>query len=172
MILIGGGSRSGKSSAALDMLRASGPRQGFIATAQAFDDEMRERIARHREERGPQIVTWEEPFSVAERIEAEDGRYDGIVVDCLTLWLSNLMLSNLKLSETVSLDSAYLRLVDASARARTQVILVTNEVGCGIVPENALARRFRDEAGKLNQLAARQASEVYWMMFGVGMRIK
>lgn len=167
MILIGGGSRSGKSRRALQMLEAAGPRQGFIATAQAFDDEMRERIARHQEERGPCITTWEEPFAVADRIAAEDGRYDAIVVDCLTLWVSNLMLA-----ETVSLEAESRKLVETCSQAQTKVILVTNEVGCGIVPDNALARRFRDEAGRLHQLAAQHATEVHWMMFGIGMRIK
>ena len=167
MILIGGGTRSGKSSAALRMLQAAGPRQGFIATAQAFDDEMRHRIARHREERGTGITTWEEPFAVAERIAAEDGNYDAIVVDCLTLWVSNLMLA-----ETVSIEAESRKLVETCARAQTNVILVTNEVGCGIVPDNPLARRFRDEAGRLHQLAAQHATEVHWMVFGIGMRIK
>ena len=167
MILIGGGSRSGKSRAALQMLNSAGPRRGFIATAQAWDDEMKERIARHREERDPGIVTWEEPLAVAERVQAEDGRYDAIVVDCLTLWLSNLMLA-----ESAPIESECRKLVEVSAQARTSIILVTNEVGCGIVPENALARRFRDEAGRLNQMAAQRASEVHWMVFGIGMRIK
>jgi adenosylcobinamide kinase/adenosylcobinamide-phosphate guanylyltransferase len=167
MILIGGGNRSGKSRAALERLKAAGPRMGFIATAQAFDDEMRDRIARHREERGAEIVTWEEPFDIAARIAAEDGRYDAIVVDCLTLWLSNLMLA-----EVVSIEAECRKLVEVCAAAQTNIILVTNEVGCGIVPDNALARRFRDEAGRLNQMAADHASEVYWMVFGIGMRIK
>ncbi len=167
MILVGGGSRSGKSRRALELLRAAGSRQGFIATAQAFDDEMRNRIALHKSERSPEIVTWEEPFEVAERIKAEDGRYDAIVVDCLTLWLTNRMLA-----EMPSLERHCRELVDTAAKAQTTVILVTNEVGCGIVPENALARRFRDEAGRLNQLAASHASEVHYMAFGIGMRIK
>jgi len=167
VILIGGGSRSGKSSAALGMLKAAGDRRGFIATAQAWDDEMRERIARHRAERGESIVTWEEPLTVAARIEAEDGAYDAIVVDCLTLWLSNLMMAGDR-----DIEAECRRLVDAAAKARTTIILVTNEVGCGIVPENALARQFRDAAGKLNQLAAERAAEVQWMIFGIGLRIK
>jgi adenosylcobinamide kinase/adenosylcobinamide-phosphate guanylyltransferase len=167
MILIGGGSRSGKSRAALEMLKAAGPKRGFIATAQAWDDEMRDRISRHREERGTDIVTWEEPLCVAERIEQEDGKYDAILVDCLTLWLTNVILA-----ETYSVENECRKLVEVSARARTKVILVTNEVGCGIVPDNALARRFRYEAGRLHQLAAQQAAEVHWMMFGIGMRIK
>lgn len=168
MILIGGGSRSGKSRWALERLKNSGPRLGFIATAQVWDDEMRERIAAHKRERDSSIVTWEEPFQVAERIKSEDGKYDAILVDCLTLWLSNLMLQ----TQPVSLEAEYERLVKTAANAETQIILVTNEVGCGIVPENQLARRFRDEAGRLNQLAADRATEVYWMVFGIGMRIK
>jgi adenosylcobinamide kinase/adenosylcobinamide-phosphate guanylyltransferase len=167
IVLVGGGSRSGKSRAALDTLKAAGPRMGFIATAQAYDDEMRVRIANHHAERGPDIVTWEEPFAVAERLAKEDGFYDAIVVDCLTLWVSNLMLAELP-----TLENEYQKLIETSAQAHTKVILVTNEVGCGIVPENALARRFRDEAGRLNQLAAQKASEVHWMVFGIGMRIK
>jgi adenosylcobinamide kinase/adenosylcobinamide-phosphate guanylyltransferase len=151
------------------MLEAAGPRRGFIATAQAFDDEMRLRIAHHREERKPGIVTWEEPVAVAERIRSEDGRYDAIVVDCLTLWLSNLMLAG---RTSVDVGRECQALVAAAVQAKTKIILVTNEVGCGIIPENALARRFRDEAGRLNQLAAHQAMEVHWMVFGIRMRIK
>ena len=167
MILVGGGSRSGKSSAALRLLQSAGPRQGFIATAQAWDDEMRDRIARHRQERSPEIVTWEEPFAVADRIRKEDGQYDAILVDCLTLWLINVIMAG-----TGSLENECSNLVEAAAEAKTTVILVTNEVGCGIVPENALARQFRDAAGKLNQQAAHRASEVHWLIFGIGMRIK
>jgi adenosylcobinamide kinase/adenosylcobinamide-phosphate guanylyltransferase len=104
---------------------------------------------------------------VAERIAAEDGKYDAIVVDCLTLWLSNIMLAD---NRDVECESR--KLVDAAAGAKTKVILVTNEVGCGIVPENALARSFRDHAGRLHQRAAEQAAEVHWMIFGIGLRIK
>ena len=167
MILIGGGSRSGKSSTALRMLRACGQRTGFIATAQAFDEEMQERIATHRAERDPDIVTWEEPIHVVERIRNEDGKYDAIVVDCLTLWLSNCILAG-----HANLKAACHELVKVSAAATAQIILVTNEVGCGIVPEYELGRRFRDEAGRLNQLAAEYATEVHWMIFGIGLRVK
>ena len=167
MILIGGGSRSGKSSAALRMAAAAGPRVGFIATAQALDDEMRERIAQHRRERAESIVTWEEPLAVPGRIEREAAGLDAIVVDCLTLWVSNLLLA-----DGVYVANEYHALVEAAANAKSAVILVTNEVGCGIVPDNALARRFRDEAGKLNQLCAARADEVYWMAFGVSLKLK
>ena len=167
MILVGGGSRSGKSGAALGMLRAAGPRRAFIATAQAFDDEMTDRIARHRAERDPDIVTFEEPFDVAARIRTDGARFDAILVDCLTLWLSNRMLA-----DRSSIADECRELVQSASASTARVILVTNEVGCGIVPENALARRFRDEAGRLNQLAAEHAQEVHWMIFGVGLRIK
>ena len=166
MILIGGGSRSGKSIEALRKLRQAGPRMGFIATATPCDEEMRDRIGRHRAERGPDITTWEDPMAIAERILAEDGRYDAIVVDCLTLWLSNLMWSE------SDIEAETEKLLQVAAHAVTQTIFVTNEVGCGIVPENALARRFRDEAGRLNQRFAERASEVYWMVFGLGLRVK
>jgi adenosylcobinamide kinase / adenosylcobinamide-phosphate guanylyltransferase len=148
-------------------LRAVGPRRGFIATAQAWDDEMRDRIARHQEERGADIVTIEEPYALAECIAREAMRFDALVVDCLTLWLSNRMLS-----EAIDLDAECRNLIDVAVNARSEVILVTNEVGCGIVPDNALARRFRDAAGRLNQLAAERASEVHWMIFGIGLRLK
>lgn len=168
MILIGGGSRSGKSREALRRLRQAGSRQGFIATATVYDDEMRERVQLHRDERGPAIQTWEEPVDVAARLRAEDGKYDAIVVDCLTLWLTNLMLG----SDPVDIEERSAELVKTAASAATEVIFVTNEVGCGIVPENALARRFRDAAGRLNQLVAEHSSEVYWMIFGLGLRIR
>jgi adenosylcobinamide kinase/adenosylcobinamide-phosphate guanylyltransferase len=168
VILIGGGSRSGKSKEALKRLRAAGARLGFIATAQAWDDEMRERINVHRVERGSEVVTWEEPLRVADRLRSEGESYDGIVVDCLTLWLTNLVLQD----QGRDIGGETEDLLDAAASTRSQIILVTNEVGCGIIPENALARRFRDEAGRLNQRAAERASEVYWMVFGIGLRIK
>jgi len=167
MILIGGGSRSGKSAAALRMLRAAGPQRAFIATAQAFDDEMTDRIARHRAERDPDIVTFEEPLDVAARIRAEGAHFDAIVVDCLTLWLSNLMLT-----DRPSIADECRDLVQSATEPNAKVILVTNGIGCGIVPENALARRFRDEAGRLNQLAAEHAEEVHSIIIGIGMRVK
>jgi adenosylcobinamide kinase / adenosylcobinamide-phosphate guanylyltransferase len=168
LILIGGGARSGKSSMALKRLEQSGPRRGFIATAQAWDDEMRDRILRHRTERDPSISTWEEPLAVAERILSESPHCDAILVDCLTLWLSNLLLAG----EEFDLETECRRLVLTAAHASCPVILVTNEVGTGIVPDNALARRFRDEQGRLNQLAAEHAAEVYFLTFGIATRLK
>ena len=139
----------------------------FIATARAEDDEMRERIRRHREERGEEFTTFEEPLDVASRILEEQDHFNTFVVDCATLWLSNHLLAG-------GMDMAQKRrqLIETAAAARARVLLVTNEVGCGIVPENALARQFRDLAGTLNQDAAAAAVEVYWMVFGIPLRVK
>ncbi len=167
LILIGGGSRSGKSRHAISMSRQFGGKIAFIATARAEDDEMRERIRSHRQERGEEFITFEEPVDVASRILAEEGRFDTFVVDCLTLWLSNHLLAG-----GTDLAQQRRRLIGAAAGVRARVLLVTNEVGCGIVPENALARQFRDLAGSLNQDAAAAAIEVYWMVFGIPLRLK
>jgi adenosylcobinamide kinase / adenosylcobinamide-phosphate guanylyltransferase len=164
IVLIGGGSRSGKSAKALEIARARGRRLGFIATAQALDDEMRERIGTHRRERGPQITTIEEPIELAEAIERHAAEFDAIVVDCLTIWLSNLILTGA--------EPRTGELIAKSLASASQIIFVTNEVGCGIVPDNELGRRFRDEAGRLNQRIAEAAAEVYWMIFGCALRVK
>jgi adenosylcobinamide kinase/adenosylcobinamide-phosphate guanylyltransferase len=164
VILIGGGSRSGKSRQALQIARARGRRLGFIATAQPLDDEMRDRIRLHRQERGGDFKTIEEPLALAWAIERCSPDFDAIVVDCLTLWLSNL--------PSTDVDSQTAGLIEASLISPAHLIFVTDEVGCGIVPENAIARRFRDDAGRLNQRIAEVASEVYWMIFGCALRVK
>jgi adenosylcobinamide kinase/adenosylcobinamide-phosphate guanylyltransferase len=162
IVLVGGGARSGKSRQALALARQAGARLAFVATAQAGDAEMEERIALHRAERGAEFTTFEEPLAIAELIEREGGKFDAMVVDCLTLWLTNAMFAG----------TAPREFLDAAVVAPARIILVTNEVGCGIVPENALAREFRDRAGRLNQHAAERAVEVYWMVFGVALRVK
>jgi adenosylcobinamide kinase/adenosylcobinamide-phosphate guanylyltransferase len=167
LILIGGGARSGKSRHALRLARQSGDRLAFVATARAEDDEMRARIARHRQERGSEFTTFEEPLAIAARLESEGARFDAILVDCLTLWLSNLLCAGVP-----AIADECRRLVEAAAASPARVLLVTNEVGCGIVPDNALARQFRDLAGDLNQMAAEAAAEVYWMVLGIPLKVK
>ena len=166
LILVGGGARSGKSRHALGLARRRGPRLAFVATAQALDAEMEERIARHRAEREAAFTTFEEPFTVSALLRRIGGDFDAIIVDCLTLWVSNHLLAG---SDPEDHGQG---LVEAAAQAPAAVILVTNETGCGIVPENALARQFRDAAGRINQSAAERAVEVYWMVFGVPLRVK
>jgi adenosylcobinamide kinase / adenosylcobinamide-phosphate guanylyltransferase len=157
LVLVGGGARSGKSRWALARARKRGGRLVFIATAEALDEEMADRIARHRADRGDEFVTVEEPLELARAIRSTQG--DAIVVDCLTLWLSN--------------GIGDVEATIAAAKEHTaEVIFVTNEVGCGIVPDNALAREFRDRAGVMNQRFADAADEVYWMVFGQPLRVK
>jgi adenosylcobinamide kinase/adenosylcobinamide-phosphate guanylyltransferase len=163
--LVGGGARSGKSRYALELARQRGPRLIYLATAQPLDHEMEARIARHRADRAPEFTTIEEPFEIGREIAS--ARADAIVVDCLTLWLSNIMLSFGR-----NLDRDIEHLLEAAHSSSAAVILVTNEVGCGIVPENTLGRDFRDRAGILNQQTAAQAAEVYWMVFGCPLKVK
>jgi len=167
LVLIGGGARSGKSRHALQVAKLSGSRLAFIATATESDDEMRHRISLHQEERGSEFTTFEEALAVASVIDTYGLHFDAIVVDCLTLWLSNQMFA-----DRTGVPEQSRRLVNAAASSPARVILVTNEVGCGIVPDHALAREFRDLAGKLNQHAAEVAAEVYWMVFGIPLKVK
>ena len=164
IVLVGGGSRSGKSSYALELARAYGNRKAFIATAQLFDEEMLARARLHREERRDEFTTIEEPYELVSAVTNLEGQADVVVVDCLTLWLTNLLLAN----REAEAGSALL----AIAKSSLTCILITNEIGCGIVPENALARQFRDLAGRLNQQAAALAVEVYYTVFGIPMRIR
>lgn len=167
IIFIGGGSRSGKSSYALTRAAEIGGRLGFIATAEAHDEEMQERIARHQTDRPARFVTKEVPLELATALTACEGTFDVVVVDCLTLWVSNLMLTG-----RADLEKRFSELVEVSSASSMTLLLVTNEVGCGIVPETELGRRFRDAAGRLNQMLAAAAAEVYWTAFGVPIRIK
>ncbi len=157
VVLVGGGARSGKSRWALDRARKRGGRLVYVATAEALDDEMSARIAKHRAERGNEFINVEEPLDLARAIRSAEG--DAIVVDCLTLWLSN---------GRGDVDGT----IAAAKEQSADVIFVTNEVGCGIVPDNALAREFRDRAGFVNQRFAEAADEVFWMIFGQPLRVK
>ncbi len=167
-VFIGGGARSGKSRYALARAWALGRRRLFVATAEPFDDEMRDRIARHREQRGAAFDTLEEPLALPEVI-ATDRDHDVIVVDCLTLWLSNL------LCRGTDVDLAARRidaLCDAIRARRSHVVLVSNEVGMGLVPETPLGRLFRDLAGGAHQRLAAIADEVYLAAMGLVLRLR
>ena len=166
--LVGGGVRSGKSRFALELGRKRFKNRAFIATAEARDEEMEERIRRHQADRGSEWTTIEEPLDLPGVIERETVRFDGCVVDCLTLWLSNVVLS-----PAHDEDEQINRLAHVlESGPERRIILITNEVGCGIVPESALARQYRDLAGTLNQRVAALADEVYWMAFGIPVELK
>jgi len=165
--LVLGGARSGKSAFAQKAAETAAldRRPVLIATGQAFDDEMADRIARHRAERGESWITVEAPLDLAEAVAALPG--DAVaVVDCLTLWLSNLLLAER------DIEAAAAALVQAVAACPAQLWLVSNEVGLGIVPETPLGRRFRDEAGRLHQRLAQTVDEVFFIAAGLPLRMK
>ncbi|GGB71759.1 bifunctional adenosylcobinamide kinase/adenosylcobinamide-phosphate guanylyltransferase [Blastomonas aquatica] len=166
LTFITGGARSGKSRRA-QMLAESEPGDlVYLATAQAFDDEMTDRIARHRSDRGERWRTVECPVDLPQAITREMRPGRVLLVDCLTLWTSNLLLGDLDFA------AASRQLIDTLASARSPVILVSNEVGMGIVPENALARRFRDMAGRLNQDVAAIADHAELVVAGLSIALK
>ncbi len=194
LILVTGGSRSGKSSFALELATRGPQPRCFLATAQALDDEMARRIAAHQRARPAGWRLVEEPLDVPRALTRALSQSAVVVLDCVTLWMSNLLLADERFSEEEASAHAQ-RLVDAARgeglqladtagehlpaeAARSQVplprtvIVVTNEVGWGVVPGTALGRRFRDIAGRANQVIARGSDEVYLMASGIPLRIK
>ncbi len=169
VVLILGGVRSGKSRYA-QQLASCGKQVAFIATAEGRDEEMTRRIVRHRADRPPHWVTVETPTAVADAILNCDGKFDTILVDCLTLWASNLMEHECQDNQRVLSHAD--RLVDALRQVRAKVILVSNEVGGGIVPQNEMARLYRDILGAMNQRVAAVADEVVLMVAGCPLMIK
>lgn len=166
--LISGGARSGKSRFAVETALRAGKARLFVATAQAWDPEMEERIRLHQAERRENFQTLDAPFDLHRHLEQQKA-FDVILIDCLTLWISNLMLQDK--SDAVIREDVQLGLQAAMAKA-PRVLLVSNEVGFGIVPENALARRFRDLNGRLQQDIAAVADEVHLAALGVILPLK
>ncbi|MBI5633468.1 MAG: bifunctional adenosylcobinamide kinase/adenosylcobinamide-phosphate guanylyltransferase [Nitrospirae bacterium] len=162
-----GGARSGKSSFALNRASELPGKKVYIATAQAFDEEMKERITKHKEERNSDWDTIEESMNLAEVLRTASSTHDVVLIDCLTLWLSNLLLADKDLEKEMQFFISSLITHHAS-----RVFVVSNEVGMGIVPDNELARRFRDISGRLNQQMASVADEVYLVAAGIPVRIK
>jgi adenosylcobinamide kinase / adenosylcobinamide-phosphate guanylyltransferase len=166
--LIGGGARSGKSGFALARARRLGQRRVFIATGQPLDGEMSERIAAHVRTRGSDFRTVEEPLDLPEALRAIDDA-DVVVVDCLTLWLSNLLCRG---DSEAHIDARVAALISALERRRFHALVVTNEVGMGVVPESALGRRFRDLVGRAHQRLAAAADEIFLAILGTILRIR
>ena len=163
--LVLGGANSGKSRVAEQLIVATGRPRRYIATAQAWDDEMRAKIAQHRLQRGPDWTTVEAPLDLTEALEAARAE-DIILLDCATLWLSNLMMAKR------DIQSACAGLCTALTQAPCPVTIVSNEVGQGITPDNAMARAFVKHQGHLNQDIARLAQEVIFVTAGIAHTLK
>lgn len=170
VIMVTGGTRSGKSRLAEQLAEGFPPLRGYLATGQPGDAEMAERIARHRGRRGTEWRTVEEPLQVTDALLENDGRFSVLLMDCVTLWLSNLLFHPGGGADRALLQVA--SFTESFAKLKTPIIIVTNEVGMGIVPEHPLARSFRDLAGEANEMIAARANEVYVVISGLPLKLK
>ena len=169
-IFIVGGCRSGKSRHALELAeKIQASKRIFIATCMPLDDEMKERIDRHKKDRDKSWKTVEVPVRLPEAISEKSRKGDVILIDCLTLWINNLLI---EIENHDVIDQRIHKLILALKDAKCPIILVSNEVGAGIVPENKLARQFRDLTGFANQKVAECADNVIWMVAGIPVSIK
>jgi len=167
IVFILGGARSGKSTFALQEASVIEGKKAFIATAQALDNEMRLRIDNHKEERGETWVTFEEPLDISRIINDLKNSYDVILVDCLTLWISNIMHAGFDIDKTMN------EFTDVISQDCPAILyIVSNEVGMGIVPESGMARTYRDNLGYVNRMVAEAATDVYFMAAGIPLKIK
>jgi len=169
-ILVIGGCRSGKSRHALELAeKISGSKRTFFATCMPLDDEMKERIDRHKKERDKSWKTVETSLELPEAINESSREGDIILVDCLTLWINNVLMET---EDPDIINQRIHKLIITLKEVKCSIILVSNEVGAGIVPENRLARQFRDLAGFTNQKIAECADSVIWMVAGIPVSIK
>lgn len=175
IVLVTGGARSGKSAYAQELAESLGSTRCYVATCPVVDAEMARRIARHQEQRlGRDWQTVEETLDLANAVRRSSA-YSVLLIDCLTLWISNLLLAREQAGAELSEDDVVQACRDVLAPAREHsgvIVLVTNEVGMGIVPENALARRYRDLVGRCNQVMAASADRVVLMASGIAVTIK
>lgn len=170
-----GGACSGKSDFALEKANQTTGSRAFIATAQALDPEMEQRIEKHKKQRGQDWDTYEEPLDLSETMLQIADKYNVIVIDCLTLWISNLMANEHRLNiekRFIKFKNAMVNLKQNNRQDTSWIYIVSNEVGMAVVPENPLARRFRDLAGTLNKIVAEAADEVYIVYAGLPLLLK
>ncbi|MCX5678280.1 MAG: bifunctional adenosylcobinamide kinase/adenosylcobinamide-phosphate guanylyltransferase [Candidatus Omnitrophica bacterium] len=169
IIFILGGARSGKSNYATALAGKSGKKVAFIATCQGLDEEMRMRITSHRKQRPSSWKTFEEPLDIRKALKNARSGFDAILIDCLTLLVSNLLLKGV---EGAAIEKKITGIIKELKNMKSDSIIVSNEVGLGIVPENNLARDFRDIGGRVNQIVAKEANEVYFLVSGLPVKIK
>jgi adenosylcobinamide kinase / adenosylcobinamide-phosphate guanylyltransferase len=167
IVFVLGGARSGKSTFALQEASAAEGRKAFIATAEALDDEMRLRIDNHRKERGKTWATLEEPLHISRFMNDIKDSHDVILIDCLTLWVSNIMHAGYDINKTVD------AFIDAISQDSPALLyIVSNEVGMGLVPESELARAYRDNLGYVNRRVSEASTDVFFMIAGIPLKIK
>jgi adenosylcobinamide kinase/adenosylcobinamide-phosphate guanylyltransferase len=166
-VLVLGGARSGKTGFAERLAMRAGEQPLYLATAQALDAEMRERVKLHQQQRHKRFATLEEPIALTTALRAAAKSHDVILVDCLTLWITNLLGTNHDVARAVEELATVLPTIETS-----RVILVSNEVGLGIVPDNPLARTFRDLAGATHQRLAQICTDVHFVVAGLPMTLK
>ncbi len=181
IVMVTGGSRSGKSRFAEDFCQSRSEKLGYIATAQIYDNEMKERIERHRSRRGENWTTFEIPCDIESALD-ELSDYDYVLLDCLTMLIFNKMYvlsnqpENLNREERNEMEHRCLDFLEkifaALCKSKNTYVIVTNEIGMGIVPESSLSRLYRDIVGKANQMLAESATEVYFVISGIPMKIK
>lgn len=166
-VLVLGGARSGKTGFAEQLAIRSGSRPAYLATAEALDAEMRDRVQSHKAGRADRFATIEEPLALSDALIKASTDHDVILVDCLTLWITNLLMANEDVAKAVSeLGATLVQL------RKAKVILVSNEVGLGIVPDNAMARTFRDLAGSAHQRLAEICDDAYFVVAGLPITLK
>lgn len=170
IILVTGGVKSGKSSWALQCGEEKGSERAFIATATALDKEMERKILMHQKERGNRWTTFEEPKDVTGLFERIKGEFDVVLIDCLTLWVSNLLTIYNMTEDSIVQESG--KFISALEKATPDIILVTNEVGMGIMPADHVSRSYQDLLGRLNRDAAGIADSVCLMVSGIAQKIK
>lgn len=166
-VLVLGGARSGKTGFAERLTMRAGQRPVYLATAEALDEEMRDRVRTHQQQRSGAFATLEEPLQLSDALRRAAETHDAILVDCLTLWITNMIVANRNVAAAVDELAATLAAID-----RARVILVSNEVGLGIVPDNAMARMFRDLAGSAHQRLAEICEDAYFVVAGLPMVLK
>ena len=181
MILVTGGDRSGKSVFAEELAKKTNGNVLYIATAKAIDEEMKKRITKHKQRRPEHWHTLENYTNLAEQIKYTQNQYDCILLDCITLLLTNLIFEYSNTDDINNIDfekleykliSELKEIAEVCSTAKSQVIIVTGEVGLGIVPMDKLSRYFRDIIGNVNQILAEKADEVYIVISGISMKIK
>lgn len=164
-----GGARSGKSQQALKLAEAYGKRVAFFATCEALDNEMKKRILLHKKSRPSHWKTFEEPRNIEGALKKIGSKFNVIIIDCLTLLVSNLLLEGIK---EKAIEARIKKICSILKKIKANSIIVSNEVGLGVVPDNKLARQFRDIAGRMNQIVAAEADGVYFMVSGISWRVK